>query len=220
MYPRVHGAWSEPDPLSLKMAVVQGDGGENSRWIWSWRCYITTLREYKQHINPTPISRLEVNMHNLATLSVQSTVTQNDILKRYLAGCMERSPAADRFQVLSGVGGKRGNFDAYQRKQAKHKSALFPKFTTSAQSPTMEKKNYLSYTRARSASRSHRRRPPICCGGGAAWASRYRGCRMSRRWRSLPARIPPPAWPEFQQKRNDERQKNKKKQDSTWTMFI
>lgn len=66
------------------------------------------------HINPTPISRLEVNMHNLATLSVQSTVTQNDILKRYLAGCMERSPAADRFQVLSGVGGKRGNFDAYQ----------------------------------------------------------------------------------------------------------
>jgi hypothetical protein len=72
-----------------------------------------TQRTYKQHINPTPISRLEVNMHILQPFPFSSQL-HNDILKRNLAGCMERSPAAYRFQVLSGVRGKRGNFDAYQ----------------------------------------------------------------------------------------------------------
>jgi hypothetical protein len=36
------------------------------------------------------------------------------LLKRDLARRMERSPTADRFQVLSGVGGERRNFDAYE----------------------------------------------------------------------------------------------------------
>lgn len=101
---------------------------------------------------------------------------------RWLPGSLRRRRRAEKLRRLR-VG--------VEAKQKRHQRNDIHAYTSS-----LRALNYLSYTRAQSASRSRQQRLPICCGGGAAWASRYQGCHTLRRWRSLPARIPPPAWPE------------------------
>ena len=171
--------------------------------------HYNTHRTYKYTTTcpSTPISRLEVNMHILQSfpfvLQLHNCCSlEQTYLKWYLTRCMECSPTADCFQVLSGVGGKRRNFNAYEVEASKHHQRNDTGtsqccFHVHYECLITNMANYLSYTRAQNASRSHQRRLPICYVGGAAWASRYQGCHMLRRWHSLLVRIPPPAWPEF-----------------------
>lgn len=84
---------------------MQGDG-EKTRDEFGVRprCYIYNT----QYTTACPSFTLVLQMTQVLLQ------TQVLLLKRDLARRMERSPTADGFQVLSGVGGERRNFNAYE----------------------------------------------------------------------------------------------------------
>jgi hypothetical protein len=98
---------------------------ENSWWIQNPRATITQHAQIIQvynnlaiHIHLMP---RKGNMHILQSFTFvlqlhSSCCHEQPYLKGYLARRMECSPAADCFQVLSSVGGKWRNFDAYEPK--------------------------------------------------------------------------------------------------------